>query len=72
MPTTQHATKNATVLDAVRRLVDEGDRRSHELRASAIVRVVAMQKAANAVDGIQTEPEDNWALLLSAIDRGAL
>ena len=70
MPTTQHATTNAHVLDAVRRLVDDEDRRSQARRALAVLRAVAIQKAANDAEGLPTEPEDNWALLLAAIDRG--
>lgn len=72
MPTTQHATTNAHVLDAVRRLVDDEDRRSQARRALAVVRSVAVQKAANEAEGSPTDPEDNWALLLAAIDRGEL
>lgn len=72
MPTTQHATTNANVLDAVRRLVDDEDRRSQARRALAVVRAVAAQKAANTAVGLETEPEDNWAILLASVDRGEL
>jgi hypothetical protein len=72
MPTTQHATTNVAVLDAVRRLVDDEDRRSHSRRAVAVLRAIAAQKAANHSDGVETPIEDNWALLLAAVDRGDL
>lgn len=72
MPTTQHATSTATVLDAVRRVIDDDDRKVQQQRSVAVLRAVAVQKALNSAAGLETPTEDNWALLLSAIDRGEL
>jgi hypothetical protein len=72
MATTQHAITNSDVLDAVRRLVADTDRRSHDRRAAAVMHSIAVQKTTNAAQGRATDPDDNWLVLLSAIDRGNL
>jgi hypothetical protein len=72
MTTTQQATRSAAVLDAVRLIVDDDAHRLQARRPMSVLRVIAIQKAANEADGLKTDPEDNWALLLSAVNRGDL
>jgi hypothetical protein len=72
MSATQQVTTNANVLDAVRCLVADDDRHSHDRRAAAVMRAIAVHKATNAAQGKVTEAEDNWALFLAAVERGAL
>ncbi len=72
MPATRNISTDTLVLDAVRRVVADDERQSHASRASSVMRSIAAQKAGDALAGRETDPEDNWALLLSALGRGAL
>lgn len=71
MPTARQATTD-TVLESVRSLVRASDDRLQARRTASLMRQVAAQKSANASEGLRTDVEDNWALLIAAIDRGDL